>query len=117
MAADDPNPTASLADLASFKGAELTGVNVWKFGVTLAFNDGSRTITVESGIEFRSQGRTEVYNQEIIVAFYRAAFGRKPTAAEQKAATELITQAPTLKEGLEDLLWTLCNCKEFLFNH
>ncbi len=69
MTANDPIPTASLSDLESFKGAELTGVMVWKFGVTLSFNDEPRTVTVESGIEFRSQGRTEVYNQEIIVAF------------------------------------------------
>src|ERR1051326_3909486 len=69
MTADDPIPTASLADLESFKGAELTSVNVRKFGVALAFNDESHIITVESGGEFRSQGRTEVYNQEIIVAF------------------------------------------------
>jgi hypothetical protein len=69
MTADDPIPTASLADLESFKAAELTSVMVWKFGVTLAFNNEPRTVTVESGIEFRLQGRTEVYNQEIIVAF------------------------------------------------
>jgi hypothetical protein len=69
MTADDPIPTASLSDLESFKAAELTSVMVWKFGVTLAFNNEPRTVTVESGIEFRSQGRTEVYNQEIIVAF------------------------------------------------
>jgi hypothetical protein len=69
MTADDPIPTASLADLESFKAAELTSVMVWKFGVTLAFNNEPRTVTVESGVEFRSQGRTEVYNQEIIVAF------------------------------------------------
>ena len=29
----------------------------------------STSITIESGVEFRTQGRTEVYNQEIIVAF------------------------------------------------
>ena len=69
MTANDPIPTASLADLENFKGAELTGVTVWKFGVTLAFNDEPRTVTVESGIELRTQGRTEVYNQEIVVAF------------------------------------------------
>jgi hypothetical protein len=69
MTADDPIRTASLADLESFKTAELTSVMVWKFGVTLAFNNEPRTVTVESGVEFRSQGRTEVYNQEIIVAF------------------------------------------------
>lgn len=69
MSADDPIPVASLADLESFKAAELTSVMVWKFGVTLAFNNEPRTVTVESNVEFRSQGRTEIYNQEIIVAF------------------------------------------------
>ena len=69
MSADDPIPTASLADLESFKAAELTSVMVWKFGVTLAFNNEPRTVTVESNVEFHSQGRTEIYNQEIIVAF------------------------------------------------
>jgi len=69
MSADDPIPPASLADLESFKAAELTSVMVWKFGVTLAFNNEARTVTVESSVEFRSQGRTEIYNQEIIVAF------------------------------------------------
>jgi hypothetical protein len=54
---------------------------------------------------------------EIIATFYRAAFGRQPTADEQWAAAKLISLAPTRKEGLEDLLWTLCNCKEFVFNH
>jgi Protein of unknown function (DUF1553)/Protein of unknown function (DUF1549) len=56
-------------------------------------------------------------DQEIIATFYRAAFSRQPTAAEQQTAARLILLAPTRKEGLEDLLWTLCNCKEFLFNH
>jgi len=69
MNADDPIPTASLDDLESFKAAELTSVMVWKFGVTLAFNNEPLTVTVESNVEFRSQGRTEIYNQEIIVAF------------------------------------------------
>jgi hypothetical protein len=56
-------------------------------------------------------------NQEIIVAFYRAALSRQPTVTERDTAERLIMLAPTRKEGLEDLLWTLCNCKEFLFNH
>ena len=60
---------ASASSLESFKGAKLTSVNVWKFGVTLGFNNEPRTITVENGIELRSQGRTESYNQEVVVAF------------------------------------------------
>ena len=56
-------------------------------------------------------------NEEIIRVFYRTAFGRQPTTDEQQAAAKLILRAPTRKEGLEDLLWSLCNSKEFLFNH
>ena len=38
MTTDKPISSATVADLASFKGAELTGVSVWKTGVTLSFN-------------------------------------------------------------------------------
>jgi hypothetical protein len=69
MTTDNPMPIATAADLDSFKGAELTSVTVWKFGVSLTFNDEPCVITVESNAEFQSQGRTESYNQEIIVAF------------------------------------------------
>ncbi len=65
----DSPPHASPGDLACFKGAELSRVYVWKYGVTLTFNDELCTITIEGGAEFRSQGRVERYNQEIIVAF------------------------------------------------
>ncbi len=64
----DDIPNATATDLASFKGAELTGVSVWKTGVTLSFNNEARTITIENNAEFRSHGRTETYNQELIVA-------------------------------------------------
>jgi hypothetical protein len=64
----EPIPSTTAADLASFKGAELTGVSVWKTGVTLSFNNEARTITVENNAEFRSYGRIETYNQELIVA-------------------------------------------------
>jgi Family of unknown function (DUF6188) len=63
------NPFASVADLAILKGAELTNVSVWKYGVSLGFDDEPLTITVESGAEVQSQGRTEVFGQETIVGF------------------------------------------------
>jgi len=65
----DPNPGASPADLKCLQDAELTGVNVWKYGVTLTFNNRPLTITVESNAEFQAQGRAEVFQQEVIVAF------------------------------------------------
>lgn len=66
---DGPVPIAAASDLAILQGAELTGVFVWKYGVTLSFDNKPLTITVESDAELRSQGRTEIYNQEVIVAF------------------------------------------------
>src|SRR5262245_30333066 len=69
MTSDGEIRIAAAPELQSFVGAELTGVSVWKYGVTLSFNDEPRTITVEGTAEFRTQGRTESYNQEIIVAF------------------------------------------------
>jgi hypothetical protein len=63
------NPFASVADLAILKGAELTSVSVWKYGVSLGFNDEPLTINVESSAEFQSRGRTEVFSQETIIDF------------------------------------------------
>ena len=69
MTAEGSIPFASVADLAILKGAELTGVYVWKHGVTLSFNNEPLTITVENNAEFQSQGKTEIFNQEIIIGF------------------------------------------------
>lgn len=69
MTGFDPMPGASPADLACLKDAELTGVNVWQYGVTLTFNNRPLTVTVESNAEFQAQGRAEIFQQEVIVAF------------------------------------------------
>ena len=69
MTAEGSIPFASVADLAILKDAELTTVTVWKYGVTLSFNDDPLTITVENNAEFQAQGRTEIFNQEIIIGF------------------------------------------------
>jgi hypothetical protein len=47
---------------------------------------------------------------------YLAAWGRRPTADEQKKAEGWVNSAPTVREGLQDLLWVLVNSREFLFN-
>ena len=42
---------------------------------------------------------------------------RPPTPQESREALADIEAAPSPKEGLEDLLWTLLNTREFQFNH
>jgi hypothetical protein len=50
--------------------------------------------------------------QKVIEDVYVKALGRKPTAAEQKLAEELVGN-PVQKEGVEDLLWTMIMLPEF----
>ena len=42
---------------------------------------------------------------------------RPPTPEECREAVAEIQAAPAPKEGLEDMLWTLLNTREFQFNH
>ena len=53
----------------------------------------------------------------IIDELYLASLSRPPTSGERDRAAKLVATAPTQKEGFEDLLWTLLNCTEFVFNH
>ena len=46
-----------------------------------------------------------------------AARAAVPSPVEMATARRLVFKAPHLKEGVEDLLWTLLNSREFLFNH
>jgi uncharacterized protein DUF1549/uncharacterized protein DUF1553/Big-like domain-containing protein len=54
---------------------------------------------------------------EIIDELYLRTLSRFPGKEEMQLAQQGINQAPTLREGSEDLLWALLNSKEFLFNH
>jgi hypothetical protein len=54
---------------------------------------------------------------QLVEELYLASLGRKPDAVETKSAIESVAQAGNLREGAEDLLWALLNCREFQFNH
>jgi hypothetical protein len=56
-------------------------------------------------------------NAEIVEELFLRSFSRKPTAAESTEAIAFIEKSPDRKAAVEDLLWTLLNAKEFLFNH
>ncbi|MBI4585306.1 MAG: DUF1549 domain-containing protein [Planctomycetes bacterium] len=56
-------------------------------------------------------------DEEIIREFYLATVCRLPAENEVHNARSFIQAAPSRKEGVEDVLWSLCNAKEFLFNH
>ena len=48
---------------------------------------------------------------------YMATLSRPPTAEELLKAKTWVSSATANREGLQDLLWVLLNCREFLFNH
>jgi hypothetical protein len=55
-----------------------------------------------------------------IVEMYRLALARRPTADERAVCLAHLARRRSeekAREGFEDLLWTLINIKEFLFNH
>ena len=54
---------------------------------------------------------------EIAEELYLATVSRFPTQEEIPRALAIVAQAPNRKEGLEDLLWTLLNTREFVLKH
>jgi hypothetical protein len=54
---------------------------------------------------------------EIVGELYMATLTRQPTEAERRTIDELLADAPSEAEGIQDLMWTLLNCTEFQFNH
>jgi hypothetical protein len=54
---------------------------------------------------------------EIVEELYLVTLSRLPTARERETVARLLATAPSRQEGLEDLLWALVNCAEFVFNH
>jgi hypothetical protein len=99
MTAEGSIPFASTADLAILNGAELTNVTVWKYGVTLNFNDDPLNVTVENNAEFQSQGRTEIFNQEIIVGFGARMLSLIGRRVSDMQATEDKTLALSFDDG------------------
>ena len=56
-------------------------------------------------------------NSDILRVLYLLAYSRPPNAQEFKTALDYLSVATDRLEGLEDLVWTIINSKEFLFQH
>jgi hypothetical protein len=55
--------------------------------------------------------------EQAVESIYLASLSRRPTDAERNESLSAIKSAKNLREGLEDLLWTMLNTREFQFNH
>lgn len=54
---------------------------------------------------------------EIVTELYLAACSRLPTPPEQAATVSYLDAAQDKRQAAEDVLWTILNSREFLFNH
>ncbi len=61
--------------------------------------------------------KTKKSQEQMIEELYLVTVSRVPSQDEIERAQRWIREAPTPREGLHDLLWTLLNSREFLFNH
>ena len=48
---------------------------------------------------------------------YLTTISRLPTPQERAACNAIVKRAASAREGLKDILWALCNSREFLFVH
>ena len=55
--------------------------------------------------------------ERIVEELFLSTLSRFPQATEQLAAAKLFASAANPREASEDILWTLLNSKEFLYNH
>jgi hypothetical protein len=56
-------------------------------------------------------------DEAIIQELYLGTLSRLPTQEEGSSAAQYVATSSSRQEGLEDVLWTLLNLPEFVFNH
>lgn len=54
---------------------------------------------------------------EIVVDIYLGALSRRPSDAELQTTLQYVSEQSDQRRALEDVLWTVINTKEFMFNH
>ncbi|MBC8351650.1 MAG: DUF1553 domain-containing protein [Planctomycetes bacterium] len=54
---------------------------------------------------------------EVVEELYLSSFSRLPTSEERDAIAAYVEDQENKRQALEDVLWTIVNSKEFMFNH
>ena len=107
----DRPPRSSACECARSTGASLSQV------LHLSFSgDIERKIGAGEG-RVAKLVKAKAMPERALEELYLAAFARQPTAQERQTALDYLRRQPNLQRGLEDLLWTLVNTREFMFNH
>ncbi|HCP84999.1 MAG TPA: hypothetical protein DIT88_11405, partial [Planctomycetaceae bacterium] len=56
-------------------------------------------------------------DQEILVEFYTRALSRMPNAGASEKLLDYISSSDDRQKAWEDILWTILNSKEFIYQH
>ena len=76
-----------------------------------------KKLSGDTGRAARLAGDDARSDQEKIRELYRVAFSRNPNDEELKATLAYVASKENRREAFEDIVWSLINSKEFLFNH
>lgn len=88
-------------------GQALALINGDEINDKIAASDGRVQRLVSSGVP----------DAQLVEELYLAALSRRPSKEELDEAGSLLRSSKSKSEGAEDLMWSLLNSREFLFNH
>lgn len=74
-------------------------------------------LSADTGRAAKLAADTERADDNKVGELYRVAFGRAPSDKELKATLSYLAGKSNRREAYEDVVWSLINSKEFLFNH
>lgn len=74
-------------------------------------------LSSDSGRAARMAARPPQEDAASVTELYQAALGRKPNDDELKTVLAYLAQRSERRAAMEDIVWSLINSKEFLFNH
>ncbi len=76
-----------------------------------------RKIADDNGRVAQLARNDKMNNQQRLEELFLGALGRLPSAEESKAGLEHLATSATLRKGLEEVLWSLVNTREFQLNY
>ena len=76
-----------------------------------------KKIAADNGRPAQLAANAKLDNQQRVEELFLNALGRLPDAKELKAGLEHLNTSKTLRQGLEELLWSLVNTREFQLNY
>ena len=98
------------------EGARLPPIGLLA-GCMRAHDEVRAKIAADNGRVAMLAREDKLDNQQRLEELFLAALGRLPNAEEAKAGVEHLETSENLRKGLEEVLWSLVNTREFQLNY